>query len=145
MLEALLDCDLSSFKDEKAEDFLIKKDKHTFIGEIKGVTSNVKSEHISQLDVHYQTYLDKLRENTEDEKVHQLLILNPLRNKPLQSREPVHEIQIKLAKRNECLIIETVTLLRIYEQFLMKKITSEQCMEVFSTETGLLSLEMFNH
>lgn len=59
MLEQLIECDLSGFQDEKKEDFLIKKHDITFIGEIKGVTSNVKSEHVSQLDVHLQAYLDE--------------------------------------------------------------------------------------
>ena len=79
------------------------------------ITSNVKSEHISQLDVHFQTYKDKLTEEEREENVHQLLIINPFRTKPLEEREPVNQQQIDLAERNGCLIIETNTLLRIFE------------------------------
>lgn len=138
ILEKLLVCDLSDFIDEKKEDFLIKKENCTLIGEIKGVTSNVKSEHISQLDVHYQGYMDHLQEEHRSEKVFQLLIINAFRTKEPSQREPIHETQVALAKRNKCLIIETVTLLHIFEEFLNGTISSEKCVEVFSTHTGLL-------
>lgn len=143
MLECMLNCDLSSFVDEKREDFLIKKEGCTFIGEIKGVTSNVKNEHISQVEVHYQSYIDKLEESGEQENVKQLLIINPQRTKPIQEREPVHENQIKLAVRNECLMIETNTFMRLFEQFIQGTLSSQQCIEVFSTKTGLLKLSDF--
>lgn len=106
ILEQLLSCDLSGFVDKRKEDFLIVKTQCTFIGEIKGVTSNIKNEHISQVDLHYQSYLDKLNEEGKAESVNQILIINPFRNKPLDEREPVNEQQIKLAERNGCLIIE---------------------------------------
>ena len=138
ILERMLSCDLSEFIDEKKEDFLIKKDSYTLIGEIKGVTSNVKSEHVSQVDVHYQGYIDKLSERGLNENVHQVLIMNPFRNKPLQEREPVHDIQIKLAERNECLIIETATLLRLYEKFVSGDVSVETCERLFTEKTGLL-------
>ena len=138
MLERMLFCDLSEFIDEKKEDFLIKKESYTLIGEIKGVTSNVKSEHVSQVDVHYQGYIDKLSERGLNENVHQVLIMNPFRNKPLQEREPVHDIQIKLAERNECLIIETATLLRLYEKFVSGDVSVETCERLFTEKTGLL-------
>lgn len=144
ILEQLLDCDLSDFVDEKREDFLIKKESCTLIGEIKGVTSNIKNEHISQVDVHYQGYMDRLQEENQSENVHQLLIMNPFRNKEPSQREPVHELQIALAERNGCLIIETITLLHIFEKFLTGSISSEQCIAVFSNRIGLLKESDFD-
>ena len=143
MLEQLLDCKLTDFIDDKKEDFLVRKDAVTFIGEIKGVTSNVKSEHISQLDVHYHSYLDKLQEQNTTENVKQLLIINPFKTKPLSERDAVHEIQISLAKRNGSLIITTETLLSIYELFAREEISSGRVISVFSQATGLASIEMF--
>ena len=136
ILEKILDCDLSTFCDEKKEDFLIKKDGVTFIGEIKGVTSNIRSEHVSQLDVHYQSYIENLEQTSEN--IIALLIMDHQRNKPLIDREPVHENQIKLAERNGSLIIETITLLKLFEYFLSGKINSEQCVELLRTKTGIL-------
>lgn len=143
ILEKLFDCDLSGFVDEKKEDFIIEKNGLIFIGEIKGVTSNIKSEHVSQLEVHYQTYLDEHQEEINDNNVHGLLIINPFRTKELSDRDSVHERQIGLAKRNNSLIIETITLLKIFELHQKGNISSDQCIEVLSNKTGLLSVDDF--
>ena len=140
ILERILSCDLSEFRDEKKEDFLIKKSNYTIIGEIKGVSSNIKNEHISQVDVHYQGYMDSLAETGRQENVHQVLIINPFRNKPISDREPVHETQVKLAERNGCLIIETLTLLKLFEKLKNGEINVSYCETLFTTRTGLLTL-----
>lgn len=144
MLEKLLNYDLSDFVDKKNEDFLIKLNDVTFIGEIKGETSNVKNTNVSQVDNHYHGYIDNLPENSPIDGIHQLLIINPLRNTPIDDREPVNERQINLAIRNGCLIIETKTLLKIFERHLQGQITPEKCIEVFSTHTGLLNISDFD-
>lgn len=144
ILEKILDYDLSGFHDEKKEDFLIKLPECTFIGEIKGVTSNVKNEHVSQIDLHYSSYMDKLEEQDLHETVKQILIINPFRTKPLGERDPVHTAQIDLAIRNNCLIIETSTLLGIFEKFCGGEITTQKCKNVFASNSGLLRLEEFD-
>lgn len=144
ILEKALCCNLSDFVDERKEDFLIKKEDVTFIGEIKGITSNVKSEHISQLDVHYQSYSDYLQENNLSEAVKQLLIINPFRTQPLSERKSVHHKQIELAERNECLIITTETLLKIFEKFLKQEIASNEIITIFKMKSGLLTEQDFN-
>ena len=144
ILEKILACDLSDFVDDKKEDFLIKLPSCTFIGEIKGVTSNVKYEHISQVELHYRGYLDLLAESGVSENVKQLLIMNPFRTKALDKRDPVHISQIELAIRNGCLIIETNTLLRLYEKFCNGEVTVQKCIGVLSTKTGLLCLADFD-
>lgn len=143
ILEQILDYDLSEFEDEKREDFSIKKDGVTYIGEIKGITSNVRSEHISQLDVHYQTYLDNLQKDNIIENVKSILVINPFRTKPLSERDDIHENQIKLAIRNGSLIITTEALLKIYEMFLNGETTTEKILSVLSTETGLADINSF--
>ena len=140
ILEQLLVCDLSEFEDKNNEDFLIRLDNCTLIGEIKGVTSNVKNDHVGQIEHHYQRYMDELDENGSTEIVHQVLIINPFRTKEPSAREPVNEKQINLAKRNGCLIIETSVLLKVFEAYLEGRITSEKCIEIFSSKTGLLQI-----
>lgn len=144
ILEKILVCNLSDFVDDKKEDFLIKLPSCTFIGEIKGVTSNVKYEHISQVELHYRGYLDRLAESGISENVKQLLIMNPFRTKALEKRDPVHISQIELAIRNGCLIIETNTLLRLYEKFCNGEVTTQKCIAVLSSRTGLLCLADFD-
>ena len=142
ILEKTLDCDLNEFVDMKKEDFLIEKDGTVFIGEIKGVTSNVKNEHISQLELHYQTYIDERLQNEQNEdNVHALLIINPFRTKPLSEREPICDKQISLAQRNKSLIIETGILLRLFETFQMGRISSDRIIEILKTKTGILTVD----
>lgn len=143
ILEQILDCRLSDFKDNKKEDFLIKKDTLSFIGEIKGITSNVKSENVAQVERHYQAYMDELQEMGLSENVKQLLIINPFRTKDIAIRDEVHEIQINLAKRYGSLIITTEALLKIYEMFLNGETTTEKILSVLSTEIGLADINSF--
>lgn len=138
ILEDLFAYDFSTFVDEKKEDFLLKKENFTLIGEIKGINTNVKNENISQLEHHYQMYQDTLQEEGKTENVHQVLIINPLRKTSVLEREEIHQEQVKLAERNESLIIETKTLLKIYELFLQHKINRDDCITLFTKKTGLL-------
>ncbi len=140
ILQQILKCNMSKFVDMKKEDFLIKKDNVTFIGEIKGETSNVKSTNIAQIYTHLQEYSDALDEQGLDEVVKSVLIVNHQRNKPINEREPVHIKQIESAAKNECLIIETSTLLKLFEKFRNKEVTSQEIEELFKKEVGLLKL-----
>lgn len=141
MLDEILENDSSTFVDEKKEDFLIKKDDVTFIGEIKGVNTSVNNGNVSQLDNHVQNYIDLLDKKGVEENVKGLLIINHQRTKPLEERQEVHEHQIKLATRNCALIIESQTLLNIYESYRLKKITGEEIKNIFKNEIGLLKFE----
>jgi hypothetical protein len=141
MLGELLEYDMSKVIDEKKEDFLIKKDNITFIGEIKGVTSNVRSEHVSQLDNHFQGYKDKLADEGRVENIKSILIINHQRNSDINQRQPIHEIQIELAKRNGSLIIETLTLLKLYEKFRIGNLSTSTFHNRLETEIGLMTSE----
>jgi len=136
ILGQLLDYDFSQFEDKKNEDFLAEIGNDVFIGEIKGVNHNVKSENISQLDVHYQGYLDN--NDIQPENVHALLIMNHQKNKPVADREPVHERQVNLAIRNESLIIDTYMLLKLFEKFKRNEIDQEECRNILKNNIGNL-------
>ena len=138
ILEKMLGCSLSGFIDKKKEDFNFKIGDKVFIGEIKGVTPNVKKLNVSQLDVHVQEYLDDNEE--ESENIVALLIINHQRNKPIGEREKVNEEVIKLAKRNGSLIVETMTILRLFEKYLLKEKTREECIDILVNHTGLLEI-----
>ena len=108
-----------------------------FIGEIKGVNHNVKSENVSQLDVHYQSFLED--SGKSENHVFALLIMNHQKNKDLTKREPVHENQVKLAKRNGSLIIDTFVLLKLFEKYKSEEISREYCMQLLKNNTGILN------
>lgn len=141
MLERILDVDLSHFKDDFREDFRVGAGDVTLIGEIKGVSTNVRSEHVSQLEVHVQSYLDELRDEGREETVRALLIIAHERSKPLADRQPVSEAQVALARRNGSLIVETRTLLRLFERVTDGTLSHEQARRILTENTGLLSLE----
>lgn len=140
MLDEMLEYNSSEFVDEKKEDFLIKKEDVTFVGEIKGLSSAVQNKNISQLEVHIQNYFDKLQEEGIEEKVKGLLVINHQRNKPLEERQEIHEHQKNLATRYGSLIIETQTLLKVYEKYKLGNITKEECKKLFEDNIGLLEI-----
>ncbi|QNN60750.1 hypothetical protein H9L01_10370 [Erysipelothrix inopinata] len=140
ILEELFDCNLTDFIDLKEEDFSFQYGNNWYVGEIKGVTSNIRSENISQLDVHYQTFLER-NPNINSSNVFSLLIMNHQRRKSPDKREPVHENQIKLAKRNESLIVDTEQLLKILEKFRNNEFTREDVVILLSDkENGIVQI-----
>ena len=138
MLEHLTTVSLAEFVDKKKEDFKISLPTVTFIGEIKGINSNVKNENIWQLDNHCLGYLDVLQEAGTIENVKGLLIINPFRNKPLDERESVHQNQIALAERNGSLIITTEVFLLLFSSYLGGSITREEVIELLKSKIGIL-------
>ena len=141
IIEYIFDVDLSSFVDMKKEDFLFEKNNISYIGEIKGVTSNVRSEYISQLDVHYYAYQDRLQEEGIQKDIRKLLIINYERNKNVTERTAVHQIQIDLAIRNSTLIIDTLNLLKLYEGVLKGTISKQKTIDYVNLKTGLFNIE----
>ena len=143
MLDKMLENDSSNFVDKKREDFLIKKEIVTFVGEIKGLSSAVSNKSVSQLDVHVQNYMDELYNENKNENVKGLLIINYQRKVKLSERNEIHKNQIDLAKRNKALIISSDILLKLYEQFLFKKINTDDIIKILSEKTGVLKQDDF--
>ena len=141
ILEYIFDISLSDFNDEKKEDFLFKKEDTTYIGEIKGVTSNVKYENISQLEVHYSKYLDKLQEINITENIKKILIMNYERKKDILLRDEINQMQNDLAKKNETLIIDTKALLSIYEKILQGRLEKSKVIDYIKNNSGLIELD----
>ena len=139
ILEELLDCDLSCFVDVKKEDVSFTIDGYTFIGEIKGINQNVKNQNISQLENHYQEYLDE-HKDLEEKDIKALLIINHQRSKSIFDREPIMDPQIKLAKKYGSLIIETYTLLKLLEKYRAEELSREEIIDLLKDNTGILKI-----
>ncbi len=140
ILEYIFEINLSTFVDEKKEDFLFDKEGICYIGEIKGVTSNIKSEHISQLDVHYYALQDRLEEDEIQKKIKKILIMNYERNREISNRNEVHKTQIELASRNNTLIIDTLNLLQLYEKLLKGNISKQEAIDYINSKIGLFNV-----
>lgn len=144
ILEYIFDISLADFKDDGKEDFLFKKDDITFIGEIKGVTSNVKNEHISQLDVHCSKYMDKLQEENITENIKKILIINYERTRDINIRNEINEMQINLAEKQNTLIIDTQKLLMIFEKLLNNELSKNKVIDYIKKHSGVVVLDEIN-
>ena len=141
ILEELLDCDLSGFVDVYDEDFFIEKGDISFIGEIKGVGSNAKNQHLSQLNDHSEKKGDMLKKEGIVPNLKQILIINTFRNMPMDERPEIEEETINKAKNMYgSLIIKTVDLLNLFEMFKKGFITSDEITERFKNDVGLFKL-----
>lgn len=139
IISEMLNIDLSGFIDKKKEDIRFEYNNDVFIGEIKGITDNVKSKNLSQLDNHFTAFVDE-NPNIDEEKVFKLLIINSQRKLPLDKRDSIDNKQIALAeKKYKSLIIETKTLLKLFEDYKNQKINREEIIEKLKTY-GILKL-----
>lgn len=140
MLEEMLEVDLSEFEDKKKEDVSFKIGDRIFIGEIKGISDNVKAKNLSQLYNHYYNFEERHPE-IDGSDVYKLLIINHQRKKPLDQRDPVDINQINLAENNMgILIVETSELLKLFEKFRNKKITRDEIIQKL-TRFGILKID----
>ena len=98
----------------------------------------MKKANVSQLDVHVQEYMDDNDEQVEN--IIALLIIDHQRGKAIAEREKVHEEVIKLAERNGSLIVDTMALLRLFEQYTLNEKSREECIELLESNTGLLEI-----
>lgn len=137
ILEELLELDLSAFVDEHKEDQRFEIDGITYIVEVKGVNSNVRRDYVSQLDNHVQGFIEESGKN--EENVKGLLIINPMRNKPLSERSEIHDTPINLAVRNKSLIVTTETLLKLFEAKLQGQLSKDEMIKKMS-KFGLLTV-----
>ncbi|MDT2814348.1 hypothetical protein P7H75_05775 [Vagococcus carniphilus] len=140
MFEEMLNIDLSGFVDKKKEDLLFELNGNIFIVEIKGLTSNIKMNNLSQLDRHYADYIDE-HPDVNTNIIYKLLVVNSQRTLPVEERKEMHESQLEAAtKRYEQLIIETPELLKLYEKYRNGDITREEIINLFQ-QTGKLTIE----
>lgn len=138
MLDEMVGYEFDKFVDKKEEDFCIEKEDCVFLGEIKGISSNVKRSNITQTAMHRDLYLEI--EGNEHKNVLAIAIINRQRNKPLKEREVVPEDIKKVAKLHDVLLITSETFLKIYEKFRNGELKAEDIKELLLNQKGLLEL-----
>lgn len=141
ILQELLAVDLSDFIDKKHEDFNFVINNIRIIGEIKGVTTNVKNAHISQLDNHVSEYKDSNEEVGIEESLKPILIINHQRSIPINEREPINITQEKKAIKENVLIIETYTLLKLLEKYRNSEVARNEIIEMITGRSGILNID----
>lgn len=128
----------SDFEDVSEEDYLFKDGDYTFIVETKGLNNEVRGENVSAAFSHLTIYEDKLDEQGIVENTKCLFIVASERKTEPSKRKKVNDRQIKLAEKNNTLIIDTPSLLDIYNDFLLKKIKKEEIIDLFVSQYGLI-------
>lgn len=136
LLNDMLEYKDNNFIDEMEEDFRIVKENVTFIIETKGLKRNIAGTDISKTLNHVLMYQERLEENNKEENVKGIFIVATQRDKKIEEREDIPDRQIVLAERNNILIIRTETLLKLYEKFRNKEISTSKILEQFEKNSG---------
>ena len=138
MLKEMVGYKYEEFSDAKEEDFLFENNGVFYIGEIKGISSNVKRSNILQTAMHKSLFLELA--GNENKKVNAIAIINRQRTLPLGERDNITQDVEKLANTNEVLLITAETFLCIFENFRNEKLNSQDIIQLFNRK-GLLVLD----
>lgn len=138
MLAEIFEYDISQFKDTYEEDGLIKLEDITFIIETKGLNNEILGRNVSDASNHLIMYEDKLEEEKIIENTKCLFIVAYERNKKVQERVKIKDRLEIIAKANNTLIVDTREFLKIFEDFLNKKIDKEEIKKIFKNAIGVL-------
>lgn len=138
ILNEMLDYSDDNFIDEMEEDFRIKKENITFLIETKGLKRNIAGTDISKTFNHVLMYEEKIQDIDKKENVKGIFIVATQRDKSISEREETPDRQIKIAERNNILIIRTEQLLEIFEDFRNKKINTDDIINLLTEQNGEL-------
>lgn len=142
LLAKILEVD-EDFEDCKEEDFRFSYNNTLYLIEIKGSKGGLKRQHISKTYDHVQIKADAMEDEGSTSKLKGVLIFaSQIELKP-EERDPFPETQITIARKNDIAVLSTETLLRCYEAYIEKRLTSTSFKETLSQTSGLVSLDLF--
>lgn len=131
------------FEDCKEEDFRFSYNDTLYLIEIKGSKGGLKRQHISKTYDHVQIKADAMEDEGSTSKLKGVLIFaSQIELKP-EERDPFPETQITIACKNDIAVLSTETLLRCYEAYIEKRLTSTSFKDTLSQTSGLVSLDLF--
>lgn len=131
------------FEDCKEEDLRFSYNDTLYLIEIKGSKGGLKRQHISKTYDHVQIKADAMEDEGSTSKLKGVLIFaSQIELKP-EERDPFPETQITIARKNDIAVLSTETLLRCYEAYIEKRLTSTSFKETLSQTSGLVSLDLF--
>lgn len=131
------------FEDCKEEDFRFSYNDTLYLIEIKGSKGGLKRQHVSKTYDHVQIKADAMEDEGNTCKLKGVLIFaSQIELKP-EERDPFPETQITIARKNDIAVLSTETLLRCYEAYIEKRLTSASFKETLRQTSGLVSLDLF--
>lgn len=129
----------NEFKDIYEEDYKFISDNTTFIVETKGLNNEVSGQNVTDAFSHLTIYEDKLEQENKVEATKCLFFVASQRKLRISERKKVNQRQETIAKRNNTLIIDTPTFLKIYEDFLNQKISKDEIIKIFKEQFGVIN------
>lgn len=131
------------FEDSKEEDFRFSYDGTLFLIEIKGSNAGLKRHHVSKTYDHVQIKADAMEDEGDFGKLKGVLIFaSQIELKP-EERDPFPATQITIARKNDIAVLSTETLLRCYEAYIEKRLTSNSFKQTLHQTSGLISPDLF--
>ncbi|MBJ8326379.1 hypothetical protein JHK62_06810 [Streptococcus sp. CSL7591-lung] len=120
------------FIDTKDEDFLFKKNNFHYMFEFKGLTKDIKKSNISQLMTHVYKFSES--NNIDLENIKRIIIVTRFKDSNPETRTKISKETVSIAKNSlyNVLIIDSYQFLKLFEQFKIGKISSEDCLEKFN-------------
>lgn len=128
----------SDFKDVYEEDFRFNYNDMTFLIETKGLNNEVTGHNVQDAITHKVIYDDKNEENGIEENTKVIFIVAYERKKRIEERKIINNRQITIAKRNDCLIIPSDIMLKMYDDFKKGKIDRSKIYDILKQQKGLI-------
>lgn len=131
----------NDFNDIYEEDYKFISDNTTFLVETKGLNNEVSGQNVTDAFSHLTIYEDNLEKENRIEDTKCLFFVASERKKNVSERKKINSRQETIAKRNNTLIIDTPTFLKMYEDFLKKKISKDEIIKMFKEQFGVIKYQ----
>lgn len=131
----------NDFNDIYEEDYKFISDNTTFLVETKGLNNEVSGQNVTDAFSHLTIYEDNLEKENRIEDTKCLFFVASERKKNVSERKKINSRQETIAKRNNTLIIDTPTFLKMYEDFLNKKISKDEIIKMFKEQFGVIKYQ----
>ncbi|MGI6360295.1 MAG: hypothetical protein ACOX02_04585 [Acholeplasmatales bacterium] len=130
-----------------ADDIVIKCDNRYLVIEVKGVKGSINSKHVMQASKWKNEFMLKKVDEEPNiyTRVKALLIVNPMKDTPIDARvDEFPADTIRIATSNDVSMISTKTLLKLLEDFKLKKLSKEHFFNVLYNEKALIEYNQFS-
>lgn len=131
------------FQDNKEEDFRFSYDGTLFLIEIKGSNGGLKRQHVSKTYDHVQIKADAMEDEGDSCKLKGVLIFASQIEVRPEERDSFPTTQIAIARKNDIAVLSTETLLRCYEAYIEKRLTSTSFKETLRQTSGFIGIDAF--
>lgn len=103
----------------------------------------MKRQHVSKTYDHVQIKADAMEDEGVSCKLKGVLIFASQIEVRPEERDPFPDTQITIARKNDIAVLSTETLLRCYEAYIEKRLTSTSFKKTLRQTSGLIGIDAF--